>query len=270
MNKSTEKAIIAAGFRVYGSYVMVNGELFPLPLVKGNSKLGRAVWHSSTAPTNEELTVLDKKTGEIIATCKGTCPLTCKGCYGKTGHYQHDNVKLSVIMRTRLLREYPAIYFLLVRTQLTYENIKYLRIHAVGDFIPGEARGFYEILKDFPNVKAWTYTKVPTNEEIELLDSLPNMNIVKSVIPGYGFNFGHVAYIANLYYALKRAGESVYICRCGIDPEQHCSDCTGCSSHKYVLFIEHSTKYNAKKDYGFSKLKKLIEQQPRAIAGRNA
>lgn len=261
MLKSTENAIRSHGFKVYGSFVkMSDGELYPLPLVKGNDKLGPAVWHASTLPTNKDIIAKDDAGNETIE--KGTCPLTCDGCYGDNkGRYKFNDTKYSLIMRTRLLRRYPATYFLLVRIQLTYEKIDFVRIHATGDFITGEALLWADTLKQFPHIKAWTYTKVKNNDEIELLNSLPNCNIVKSCIPGYGFNFGHNAYIANVYYALKRAGKKVYICRCGIDENQHCSDCTGCSKNDYVLFLEHSTGYKPEKDYGFNKIVSLIENQ---------
>ena len=260
MLAATKNAIEKAGFKVYGSYVMIDGTLFPLPLVQGNDKLGRRVWHSSIVPTNETMTAYDAAGNEISES--GTCPCHCAGCYADNrGRYKMNSVKYALIMRTKLLREYPAIYFLLVRIQLTHERIERVRIHAAGDFIESEARGWYDVLKDFPAILAWTYTKHEWNQDLELLDSLPNMNIVKSIIKGCGFNFGHVAYIAQLFYRLKRAGKKVYICRCGIDPNQHCSDCDGCATYEYVLFIEHSTKYNAKKDYGFKKLAALIENQ---------
>lgn len=259
MKAATKHAIEAMGLKVYGSLVMIDETLYPLPLVQGNTKLGETVWHSSTLPTSQVITAKDSR-GNVI-TEKGTCPMTCKGCYGTKGNYQFNSSKYAIMMRTKLLRKYPEIYFDLVRIQLENEEILKLRIHAVGDFIPGEAKGFYNVLKDLPAIATWSYTKVEDDADIELLDSLPNVNIVSSIIPGCGFNFGHVAYIANMFYRLKRLGESVYICRCGIDPEQHCSNCDGCSKHKYVLFVEHSTKYNAKTDYGYDKLVKLIESQ---------
>lgn len=265
MNSKTRKALIAKGYKVFGSLVKVAGDLFPLPLVEGNEKLGKKVWHGSTLPTNKEFHVVvkDKKTGEVIkeTTETGACPMSCKGCYGTAGNYNFPSVQYSLAMRTKLLRQFPEIYFDLVRIQLENEGIEKLRIHATGDFLPGEALAYYNILKDFPHIKAWTYTKVENDHDIELLNSLPNCNVVKSIIPGCGFNYGHVAYIANMFYRLKRLGKSVYICRCGIDENQHCSSCDGCSDHEYVLFIEHSTGYNARADYGYNKVVELIENQ---------
>ena len=259
MKSTTKKALAAAGFKVYGAYVMVDGSLYPLPLVQGNSKLGKKVWHSATLPTNKMITAHDAEGNELSE--MGTCPTTCNGCYGTKGNYNFNSSKYAIMMRTKLLRNYPAIYFQLVRIQIENEDIEKLRIHSVGDFIKGEARGFYEVLKDFPHVKAWTYTKVENDPDIILLDSLKNCNVVKSIIKGCGFNFGHVDYVMDLFNMLKKLGKKVYICRCGIDENQHCSDCNGCSDHEYVLFIEHSTGYNAKNDAKYPEIVELIENQ---------
>lgn len=247
------------GFKVYGNLVMINGDLYPLPLVEGNTKLGKKVYHASTLPTKKEFTIT-LKNGETI-TEKGTCPTTCNGCYGTEGRYKCSSTLFWIAKRTELLRRYPDAYFLLMAIQIKHENVEKLRIHATGDFITGEASGYINVLKQFPDLKAWTYTKCKVVGEIAELNALPNCNVVKSIIPGHGFNFGTVAYIANMYYLLKRRNKSVYICRCGIDPNQHCSDCNGCSDHEYVLFIEHSTGYNAKTDYGYDKMVELIENQ---------
>ena len=259
MKTATKNAITAAGYKLFGNYVKINDVLYPVPLVQGNTKLGNDVYHSSTAPTNKTITACGKD-GKTVSE-KGTCPMSCKGCYGTTGNYQFNSSKYSLIMRTKLLKEYPEIYFHLIALQLENEDVKKLRIHAVGDFIPGESKGFYNVLKNCHSVKAWTYTKVSDDNDIELLNTLPNCNVVKSIIPGYGFNYGHNAYIASVYYHLKRLGKSVYICRCGIDENQHCSNCDGCSDHEYVLFLEHSTGYNPRTDYGYEKIVALIESQ---------
>ena len=157
MLKTTEKALIAAGFKVYGSTLMVNGELFPLPLVEGNSKLGTTVWHASTLPTNRVVTAVikDKKTKAVIksASGRGTCPLTCcddngnTTCYGTKGHYTHDSIKYLLIKRTEFLRKYPEQYFKAAEIQLQHERVEKLRIHATGDFIPGEAARWADVLR---------------------------------------------------------------------------------------------------------------------------
>jgi len=264
MKASTKKAIENAGMKVYGNYVSVSGELFPLPLVQGNEKLGKTVWHSSTVPTCGTISAY-MPNGETI-TQKGTCPCSCDKCYATTGNYLFNSVKYSLIMRTKLLKEHMETYFQLVAIQIDTENIKKLRIHASGDFISGEAAGYYGILASRPHVSAWTYTKCTMSEDLRRLDSLNNCNIVKSIIRGHGFNFGTIAHVANMFYFLKRAGKSVYICRCGIDKEQHCSNCDGCSSHEYVLFVEHSTGYQPEKEKLLNKFIELVENQKNEVS----
>lgn len=263
MNKKTITLLEKAGYKVYGSLISVNGELFPVPLVKGNSKIGTAIWHASTLPGNGLFAI--EYHGEAINE-HGTCPLTCDGCYGLHGCYTYTNTKYRIAKRTIFLRKYPADYFRVCRMMIEGENIKLVRLHATGDFIRGEASGWYRIFKDMPQLKGWTYTKCLIAGDVARLDSLNNFNIVKSVIPGIGFNYGHIDYVLSAYEKLTAAGENVYICRCGIDKKQHCSNCTGCALNKYVLFIEHGTGYKAVNDPLYETIKTLIESQPKYIA----
>ena len=238
--------------------VEIDGVFYPLPLVDGNSKIGH-VWHASTLPTDKKYHI---EYNNMVIDEKGTCPLECKGCYGTKGNYNYENVLFYIAMRTRLLRKYPEIYFQVCRAQITTENIKLIRLHATGDFIENEAAGWYKIFKDMPDLIGWTYTKCKKTGDIKRLNNLNNFNIVDSIIPGCGFNFGHIDYILNVYEKLKKAGKDVYICRCGIDKNQHCEKCGGCALNKYVLFIEHSTGYKAEKDPLYNTIKAIIEAQP--------
>ena len=144
--------------------------------------------------------------------------------------------------------------------QIKADNIKLSRIHASGDFASMEyAQAWRDIVTECAECVFWTYTKVKAYET--LFDDIRNINIVRSCIPGYGFNFGHCDYILMVYKALKDMGKNVYICRCGIDANQHCTNCHGCSVNEYVLFIEHSTAYKAENDILFPEVKKIIESQ---------
>ena len=69
-----------------------------------------------------------------------------------------------------------------------------------------------------------------------------------------------------LYKYLKGKGHKVHICFCGIEKAaqiepKHCTNCKGCSENEYVLFIEHSTDYQAEKDPLFPELVKLVLSQ---------
>ena len=138
-----------------------------------------------------------------------------------------------------------------------------VRIHASGDFNTINsavyAEMWYEIANKFNSFRFWTYTKIKQYET--LFDNLKNANIVKSVLPGIGFNFGTCEYIINAYYTLKDLGQSVYICKCGIDKNQHCEKCGVCATYKYVLFVEHSTNYKAEADPLYAKLCEIVNNQ---------
>jgi len=233
------------------------GWINPL-LINGNEKIGKGIWHFSTLPTAGYFTV--NIAGEEIV-IKGTCPCTCKGCYATKGNYQYDSVVTSLAIKTLLVREYLDFVYRAISAQIQADKIEFLRIHASGDFdSQAYIEMFQRIVSENPGVHFWTYTKNPAAENA--FDNFDNANIVKSVIPHIGVNYGTCEYILAAYETLKAAGLPVYICRCGIDKNQHCTNCKGCSVNKYVLFIEHSTEYKAEKDPLFPVLKAIIESQP--------
>ena len=256
--KINKKAVYAAHGIKYenGKIESPLGMISPL-LIDGNAKLGKGVWTFSTRPgaVDHAATV----NGEAV-TVRGTCPCTCKGCYAMTGFYRFSSTVNALALRTILAREYVDFTRRAITAQIIADDIKLLRIHAAGDFFGREyVEMWREIVKASPACLFWTYTK---NREAEAaFDDLSNINIVHSIIPGKGFNFGHCDYILRVYEELKAAGNSVYICRCGVDKNQHCTNCKGCASHDFVLFIEHSTAYKAEEDPDFPALREIIEAQ---------
>jgi len=228
------------------------------PLVDGNKKIGKGAFHFSTLPGTA---LYDVVVNNMSFTVKGTCPCDCVGCYAKTGNYRFQSVKNALGMRTILAREHMAFLERAINAQIAADNIKLLRIHAAGDMFSLEYAAMWQrIARNNPGVIVWTYTKLTACES--MFDGLNNANIVKSIIPGIGKNYGTCAYIIGLYHTLKAAGHDVYICRCGVDNNQHCTTCTGCSKNKYVLFLEHSTDYKAAQDPLFPEFIKLVNSQP--------
>lgn len=242
-----------------GKIVSPIGEICEL-LKEGNGKTGKAVYTFSILPGTGvyEIDIFGKK-----YFVSGSCCCDCSGCYAKTGHYNHDNTIRSMAINTYLVNNHIDFVKKAIMAQLAWLGRGEIRIHAAGDFNTKDpdkyAATWKEIAKRFNSFRFWTYTKVKRFES--LFDDLKNANIVKSVIPGIGFNFGHCDYIINAYYTLKELGESVYICKCGIDKQQHCEKCGVCATYKYVLFLEHSTKYNAEKDPLYSKLCEIVSNQ---------
>ena len=260
---------IAAVYAAYGIEYQANSGnglinvpvfgFMPIPVVDGNGKIGAGCWHFSTLPTNQLFDVVIN--GQSF-TVKGTCCCHCEGCYATKGNYNYSNTKANLAWRTILARDHVEFLQRAIIATIKAFEIKLFRWHASGDIVSAEYAAMMKaVVLACPECIFWTYTKATEYET--LFDDCPNANIVKSVIPGKGFNFGHCDYILACYEFLKEAGKTVYICRCGIDKNQHCVNCKGCSRNDYVLFIEHSTSYQAEKDPLFPILKALIESQPK-------
>jgi len=234
------------------------GLIAPL-LVDGNEKIGKGVFHFSTLPTNKTFAV---DINGVVYNVQGTCPCHCVGCYATKGNYNFKGVRLALAIRTILARFNQDFVKNAILAQIKAENVKAVRIHASGDFFSDSYVEMWKsIISECPDTNFWTYTKKTDAENA--FDSFPNANIVRSIVPNCGLNFGHCDYILSTYETLKANGETPYICRCGIDKNQHCADCKGCSINRYVLFIEHSTDYKAEKDPLFNSAKAIIESQKR-------
>lgn len=229
----------------------------PKLIVNGNEKIGKGIWHFSTLPTNQFYDIVINKKHYSV---QGTCPCNCVGCYATKGNYNFKSVKKSLAIKTLLIRNDIDFVKRALLAQIEADNIEFLRLHASGDFDSKEYINMIrEVAATFKKVTFWSYTK---NENAEnAFDGLKNINIVKSRIPHIGLNYGHCDYILATYRELKGQGKKVYICRCGIDKNQHCTNCKGCSKNEYVLFIEHSTEYKAEKDPLYNELKAIIDAQ---------
>lgn len=230
--------------------VKYNGEWIPLFLKEGNNKTGKLVY-----------------TFSLPAGTNGTCVCDCEGCYAKTGMYKTPDVITSNKRNQWFVENDIDFLYRAISAQLETlrGKVTEIRIHASGDFHTANSREYAalwrRIVSENPDFLFWTYTKM---EEFEsLFDGLENGNIVKSVIDGIGINYGHVGYVIDTYWKLRKAGAAVYICRCGIDKNQHCHNCHHCATTEFVLFIEHSTKYVAEKDSRYSELLELIAMQDR-------
>ena len=269
MKKNTGKKIKKASKKaIYKKYGIVfeNGHIVspvgPICelLKEGNDKTGKRVFTFSILPGNFAYTI---EIDGNIYTINGTCICNCDGCYAQSGRYNTSGVVRSMAINTFLVNNYIDFVKSCIMAQLEYLERGEIRIHAAGDFNTENsdkyAATWHFIAKKFNSFRFWTYTKVKRFET--LFDDLKNANIVKSVIPGIGFNYGHCDYIINAYYTLKEIGKSVYICKCGIDKNQHCELCGVCATYEYVLFIEHSTEYVAEKDPLYDKVVEIAKNQ---------
>lgn len=234
------------GIEYSNGKILYHGKWVAELLKEGNSKTGKKVY-----------------TWSMLAGTEGTCVCNCNGCYAMTGFYNMPSVKESLTLNTSIVNDDIEFFYHAISAQLETIGSGEVRIHASGDFKTKNpeqyANTWKRIVIENPSFLFWTYTKMKQFEN--LFNDTPNGNIVKSVINGIGFNFGHCDYIINTYKKLKAMNASVYICRCGIDKNQHCENCKHCVTSEFVLFIEHSTEYKAEKDPMYNELKALIESQ---------
>lgn len=243
-------------------------------LVNGNEKIGKGVYHFSTlAGTKEYHLNINVKAGKIdrdnpfYIDVPGTCVCDCEKCYAMSGNYLYETTLAYLAIRTFVARYDLDFFKAAVMAQIEIENIQLVRIHASGEFFSAEyIQAWKDIASAYPGTVFWSYTKNSLAENS--FDDIPNCNIVKSRLPDMSLNYGTIREILDKYAMLKAAGKTVYICRCGIDDNQHCVKCTGCTKHDYVLFIKHGdTSYNAKRDPLFPAIVALIESQDKEIAG---
>lgn len=247
----------------------------PCMLINGNKKIGRGVWQFSTTAGNKAVdkeiaiaaiggekvaAILAMDPAEIIANCSGTCCCQCAGCYACTGCYLFKSTKIALARRTFLARVDMEFTERAIMAQIIADKIKYVRIHAAGDFFNAEyVLMWARIAAANKDVIFWTYTKT-SFKECAIFDALPNCNIVKSLVNG-GVNYGKAGYIVRLYKDLVKQGKKVWICRCGVDPDQHCSGCHNCYESEYVLFLEHSTNYKPEEDPDFAEFCEIVNSQ---------
>lgn len=264
--KNQEKKITKAAIYAKHGITFKSGKILsPIGYIcellkEGNDKTGKLVLTFSLLPGTG---LYDIDISEKHFSVYGTCVCDCKGCYAKTGHYRQTTAIKSMVINTYLINNHIDFVKACIMAQLEYMKRGEVRIHAAGDFNTENADDYaamwHDIAKRCNSFRFWTYTKIKKYEN--LFDDLKNANIVKSIIPGHGFNYGHCDYIINLYYTLKSLNKSVYICRCGIDKNQHCQNCGICATYDFVLFIEHSTEYKAEKDPLYAKLCEIVNNQ---------
>lgn len=269
MNKNKKTTVKLARLTYKGKALEI-----PALLVKGNKKIGSKVHHFSTVAGTEKYNLadlgLDPETIELLTgsketkTCCGTCCCDCPGCYGKTGCYCFRSTKRRLVIRTLLAHDYDFFEKRMIE-EIKAKKCRFVRIHATGDFFSrGYALAWLHIIQACPEVTFWTYTKTYGQGFDDILIAINtcfNCNIVSSLVDDCGLNYGHCGYILDTYYKLLSNGEKPHICPCGMDDTKKCSDCTGCSSHKYVLFVEHSTDYKAADDPLLKEVAAIVARQ---------
>ena len=164
--------------------------------------------------------------------------LNCKdcldSCYARQAQIQYPNVREFRNANYHLAKVSPEVLTELLLAQIDSEKIRIVRIHESGDFFSADyLKLWYNIAIQRPHVMFYSYTKVIHlfEGEFELLNTLPNVNIINSFIDGHR-NYGSGEYVASL---INTYG-------CFLCPGEGCmSACTHCLTKDNVVFQIHGT-----------------------------
>lgn len=154
----------ARGLRFIGANAMIQCKT-PRCLVKGNSKLGKAIYSFSL---------------QAGLTCPGKSALCVRFCYAGQGYFLQPNVQRAYKRNLRLTNRADFVDRMV--REIHRVKPKVVRIHASGDFYsPEYARKWAEIARLCPSTRFFAYTRswrVPEiRRELARMADLPNVRL---------------------------------------------------------------------------------------------
>lgn len=156
-----------------------------------------------------------------------------KSCYAKKAERIYPSARTSRERNFRLAREGTQILKAKISQHLKKGDV--IRIHESGDFFNQTyVDMWYEIAKEHPDVMFYTYTKTEHLFDFSKIKSLPNFNVVSSIIAGK-VNFGPEEEIT-----IRAQEMGLPICPCRKGNKVVCGvDCKICLTEPQVLFVQH-------------------------------
>ncbi len=188
-------------------------------LTRGNSKLDKSIFNWSITPIKSCLNCED---------CK-------KSCYAIKSYRFYPTVKLAWD-RNLILAKNGDFVSMVVNQLKKARTCKAVRIHVAGDFFDQNYINSWEkIILLFPNIKFYCYSKVMEILNFTAIMAAPNFNIINSIAPDGGVNFGNQDRVNEL----KDMGYLVCPVTNGDTDIQCGRNCSLCLTHRKVCFIEH-------------------------------
>ena len=187
-------------------------------LSKGNNKLDKTILCWSITPV---------ESCPVCTGCKDTC-------YAIRPYKRWPNVKIAWDRNFALAKENKHMEPIV--KQLMHSKCTVVRIHVSGDFFSQKyIDSWVSIAEQFPNIKFYSYSKTIEIFDFNELCALPNVNIINSICPDDGNNYGSKERINMLHekwgYAICPAVENKAV-KCG-------KTCKICHTHDKVCFLEH-------------------------------
>jgi hypothetical protein len=190
-------------------------------LSNGNRKLAKNVLCWSIPP---------------VITCLN-CEQCKKHCYARHPYLFYPVVKKAWDRNYTLAQtgEFTAHIIAQLKEAVEYMRKPFVRIHVSGDFFNQEyVNNWIKIIKTFPSVKFFGYTKVMDILDLTELVNLDNVNIINSIASDGGVNFGkagRITELKNLGYRVCPADKNKNI-KCG-------KNCFICMKIEKVCFPWH-------------------------------
>ena len=196
----------------------------PNRMVKGNSKLDKSILMFDT-----------------LAGKNGTCKTDCYKCYAMKAQNQYSQTNLFRSINTELAKREPEILKALIIKQIKKsKGITTIRIHSSGEFFSQEYINLWcDIIKMFPDLKFYTYTKRMNDFDFSEIKAQANFNLINSMVTlksgDVVLNYGNDAQIEKLVeegYRVCPATKNAWKGVCG-------SDCNLCMITDKVCFHIH-------------------------------
>ena len=193
----------------------------PNRLTRGNSKLDSSIF------------IFDVTAGK-------TCGKTCFKCYAIQSQKQYHQTELFRAINTDIAKNSDLLYHLITKQLANARKVKTVRIHSSGDFFNQDYINTWDsIIKQFPDINFYAYTKQNHDHDFNQIEKNPNFNLINSMVTLKSgeqvFNYGDLNHIKNL------SNEGYFVCpattkdwtgKCG-------KDCNYCITNKKVCFHIH-------------------------------
>jgi len=176
---------------------------------------------------------------DMLEGLKGSCKFDCEQCYAKKSSRMYINSEQFKTVNYFMAKNHETELEIILRIQLKVTNIKTVRIHSSGDFFSNSYINMWErIIKDFPHIKFYAYTKSKDFFDFDNICKLQNFNLIDSFaiinnqkVLNYG-NEEHIEKLVKQGYFLCPATKNDWKGKCG-------KECFYCITNDKVCFNQH-------------------------------
>ena len=189
-------------------------------LVNGNKKLKNMLVYSHTP----------------IKGCLD-CSSCASTCYAVKSYRQYPNVKTAWDRNLDFAKNDVDTMAVHLYKQLKHTKQRVVRIHSSGDFISQAYVDMWcDLIETFSHIKFYTYSKSTERFDFSRINSLPNFNLVNSILPNGAKNYGSLEYCNE-----AKTNFNSFICPATIKgSDVKCNEgCDYCVHSKNVVFIQH-------------------------------